>query len=271
MAFASPLEMDARRTKLAPTKKSWCPRLQAICLSGVGPNQCCNLLCVTASLITLFILLIAVFYIGSSIEMSKARQLPDTDWVYESPRVCSAENVTWPTLADARNAGQLVRSCGECGQCSNAHDVSIYWTTRASMTRDATACGMKAVFGGRARASSCMLSTFSMTVGCNECWVDNILCDIQKCVFTCLLFRMGWGGSNNAPGSEGMLSECLECDERRCGPAFIACAGANRRRSGMHSDIERNRSHVCRAIDLGPVVDAFGQGYWQAQLNQLTA
>ena len=196
MAFASPLEMDARRTKLAPTKKSWCPRLQAICLSGVGPNQCCNLLCVTASLITLFILLIAVFYIGSSIEMSKARQLPDTDWVYESPRVCSAENVTWPTLTDARNAGQLVRSCGECGQCSNAHDVSIYWTTRASMTRDATACGMKAVFGGRARASSCMLSTFSMTVGCNECWVDNILCDIQKCVFTCLLFRMGWGGSN---------------------------------------------------------------------------
>ena len=103
--------MDARRTKLAPTKKSWCPRLQAICLSGVGPNQCCNLLCVTASLITLFILLIAVFYIGSSIEMSKARQLPDTDWVYESPRVCSAENVTWPTLTDARNAGQLVRSC----------------------------------------------------------------------------------------------------------------------------------------------------------------
>ena len=269
MAFASPLEMDARRTKLAPNKKSWCPRLQAICLSGVGPNQFCNLLCVTATLITLFILLIAVFYIGSSIEMSKARQLHDTDWVYESPRVCSADNVTWPTLADARNAGQLVRSCGECGQCSNAHDISIYWTTRASMTRDATACGMKAFFGGRARASSCMLSTFNMTVGCNECWVDNILCDLQKCVFACLLFRMGWGGSNNVPGSEGRLSECLECDERRCGPAFIACAGANRRRSGMHSDIERNRSHVCRAIDLGPVVDAFGQGYWQAQLRQL--
>ena len=117
--------MDARRTKLAPTKKSWCPRLQAICLSGVGPNQCCNLLCVTASLITLFILLIAVFYIGSSIEMSKARQLPDTDWVYESPRCgehLHAGQVIRGGLGIRVSARVLGRKCdvanaGRCPQC----------------------------------------------------------------------------------------------------------------------------------------------------------
>ncbi len=65
------------------------------------------------------------------------------------------------------------------------------------------------------------------------------------------------------------LTDCLECDERRCGPAFIACAGTNRRRAGMHSDIGRNRSQVCSAIEVGAVVDVYGSKYWQAQLDLL--
>ena len=78
------------------------------------------------------------------------------------------------------------------------------------------------------------------------------MCDLKKCVFTCLLYRMGWVGSKNVGKTEGGLNACLECDEKRCGVPFILCAGANRRRSGSHSDIKRNSSHVCSVIDHGP-------------------
>jgi hypothetical protein len=37
----------------------------------------------------------------------------------------------------------------------------------------------------------------------------------------------------------------------------------------MHSDIGRNRSQVCSAIEVGAVVDVYGSKYWQAQLDLL--
>jgi len=78
------------------------------------------------------------------------------------------------------------------------------------------------------------------------------MCDLRRCVFSCLLYRMGLGGSTNQGDKEGELSDCLRCDEKLCGPAFITCAGANRRRSGVVSDIERNGTHVCKQVDVGP-------------------
>eukprot|EP00325_Prymnesiales_sp_UTEX-LB-985_P028280 CAMPEP_0174740056 /NCGR_PEP_ID=MMETSP1094-20130205/72631_1 /TAXON_ID=156173 /ORGANISM="Chrysochromulina brevifilum, Strain UTEX LB 985" /LENGTH=73 /DNA_ID=CAMNT_0015943691 /DNA_START=144 /DNA_END=365 /DNA_ORIENTATION=+ len=72
------------------------------------------------------------------------------------------------------------------------------------MTSETTGCGVKAVFDGRAAATACMLRKFNMTPACNECWMDNIMCDLKNCVFTCLLYRMGWSGDdNNAGGGEG--------------------------------------------------------------------
>ena len=38
---------------------------------------------------------------------------------------------------------------------------------------------------------------------------------------------------------------CLQCDEYSSGPAFIKCAGANRRSSGIISDIDRGPGQVC--------------------------
>ena len=35
-------------------------------------------------------------------------------------------------------------------------------------------------------------------------------------------------------------------DEERCGPAFLACAGANRRRAGIVSDIQRDDRELCQ-------------------------
>ena len=48
------------------------------------------------------------------------------------------------------------------------------------------------------------------------------------------------------------LNRCTFCDERRCGIAFVECAGANRRRSGILSDIERDlEQEVCQEVE-GP-------------------
>ena len=54
--------------------------------------------------------------------------------------------------------------------------------------------------------------------------------------------------SNNRGGAE--LNSCLECDEKLCGPAFIQCAGANRRRLGIESDIKRDVTlEQCQLVD----------------------
>jgi hypothetical protein len=72
---------------------------------------------------------------------------------------------------------------------------------------------------------------------------------MKKCVFTCVKMLI-FGGSNN--DDSGELNDCLKCDERRCGPAYIECAGANRRRSGIVSDIGRDEgAEVCAAVDPG--------------------
>lgn len=41
------------------------------------------------------------------------------------------------------------------------------------------------------------------------------------------------------------VKKCLKCDEDHCGPAFIKCAGANRRSSGIVSDIKRPPYQEC--------------------------
>ena len=47
------------------------------------------------------------------------------------------------------------------------------------------------------------------------------------------------------------LDPCIACDEKLCGPAFLECAGANRRRAGVISDIERDlQNEVCQKVNL---------------------
>ncbi len=48
----------------------------------------------------------------------------------------------------------------------------------------------------------------------------------------------------------GAMSDCLACDESRCGADFIRCAGANRRSVGIASDIARPAAQICAAPRL---------------------
>lgn len=228
----------------------WCCR--SVC--GMRSCLCCSPACSLVSLPAAFVIFLIVFGIGSAVERSHVVSAEPTGWVYETPEVCSVSNRTYADVGAALGGGEDVRHCGACGQCSDAHDIQIYFDTLETLTDTSTTCAVKAVLQGEQAVTNCFDHRVNLTRGCTTCWVENVMCDLRHCVFTCLLYRMGFGGAKNS-GDGKSLSHCLECDEKRCGPAFIRCAGANRRRAGIYSDIERNCSHVCKVIDEGPGAD----------------
>jgi hypothetical protein len=113
-------------------------------------------------------------------------------------------------------------------------------------------------FLGSGMVTDCMNEKVGFTEGCTRVWVENVMCDLKKCIFTCLKMKLGLSGNGNNDRA-GKLNACLECDEKRCGPAFIEEAGANRRRSGIVSDIGRDdESEVCDIVDDGWI--GWGEG-----------
>ncbi len=157
-------------------------------------------------------------------------------------------SVTYQSAELVRSQGSIVQHCGDCGQCSNPQDIAIYDITKNTLFQSSLHCSLTAFLKGRHQASECLEQAVGFTEGCRDCWVDNIMCTIQSCLFTCawtsLFSRIK---VNSASPQE--LNECLQCDEKRCGPAFLQCAGANRRRVGISSDIQRNHREECALAD----------------------
>jgi hypothetical protein len=62
----------------------------------------------------------------------------------------------------------------------------------------------------------------------------------------------GFMSNNNVPGAgdQGWLNQCLFCDEKLSGPAFVTCSGVARRRLGIVSEIERNPDEQCQQTDV---------------------
>ncbi|GMH61476.1 hypothetical protein TL16_g10659 [Triparma laevis f. inornata] len=202
----------------------------------------------------LVVVFIGTILIGTEVEKANVRKAPSTLYFYETPAVCgvhSAEKqvVTHVNASEAGKAGDLVAHCGDCGFCSNYNDIEIYNTTKETLTKTSTNCATKAFIGGSDAVFDCFKEDVGFTDGCNDCWTENVMCDMKKCVFTCLKMIMT-GQRNN--GGDGKLNDCLLCDEKLCGPAFIECAGANRRRSGIISDIGRDdENEVCDSVNAG--------------------
>lgn len=155
-----------------------------------------------------------------------------------------------PSRLAAHNQSAQVAHCGACGECSTVYDIIIYNATRNTLTTAATKCALKALVGGRLAVAKCFDIEVGFTAPCRDCWVDNVMCDQQLCLFTCIR-SLVLGESKNVVDST-TLNRCLECDERRCGHAFAMCAGANRRRCGVISDIGRDSANeICTNVDPG--------------------
>ena len=161
------------------------------------------------------------------------------------------------TTRKGADSNQLkVLHCGKCAACSSPEDLMVIYNTRnnitTQMTKCSTAFAKPKILGGSHDLDAlraCLREqgiTFSETnpfgspegPTCMDCWTDNIMCDSNQCKWHCIekFFH---------PDNDGNYTECLKCDETHCGPAFIKCAGANRRSAGILSDIDRKSDEVC--------------------------
>mmetsp|Transcript_24344 Transcript_24344/g.60373 ORF Transcript_24344/g.60373 Transcript_24344/m.60373 type:complete len:321 (+) Transcript_24344:17-979(+) len=188
--------------------------------------------------------------------------LPDTLAGYPRTIACGGEPLA-SCAAKARSRGLITLHCGRCGACSALPDIQVLYSTRHDITTHMTACARAFAlsnmwpFGHQqqtlADLRSCLVShgiTFSTDgrgwedpdgkPSCMDCWTDNILNDKVVCTEHCLSKFIN--PLNNRPYEE---DSCLQCDEYSSGPAFIKCAGANRRSSGIVSDIDRGPGQIC--------------------------
>mmetsp|Transcript_4699 Transcript_4699/g.12288 ORF Transcript_4699/g.12288 Transcript_4699/m.12288 type:complete len:446 (-) Transcript_4699:148-1485(-) len=170
------------------------------------------------------------------------------------------------------NAAQnlTVAHCGDCGYCSNPHDIKIYDDTKDTLFQDSLACSKLAVLGGADDVRDCLQDRIGFTQGCNDCWVDNIMCDVRNCLFVCMwqaMFSTVDADKNTkSDRTQQDLNACTQCDEKRCGPAFVQCAGANRRRSGIVSEFKRDdRDEVCHSVQVGWWQNEAVQQYYRQQ------
>lgn len=160
-------------------------------------------------------------------------------------------STTYKSAELVKSQGSIVQHCGECGQCSNPQDIAIYDKTKDTLFKSSLQCAVTALLQGRDSAHDCLEKSVGFTESCNDCWVDNMMCTIRSCMFTCAWTSLfSTIKVNSATGdAPQQLNECLKCDEKRCGPAFLQCAGANRRRVGINSDIQRDHREECKVVD----------------------
>lgn len=177
-------------------------------------------------------------FIFSTVKIGKGYDVDDTD------------GISYDGVNSYRNTS-LIAHCGKCGMCSNAHDIRIYDETKNTLTRDSTSCAKRVFLGGSKEVAKCFHEKVGFTSSCQECWVENVMCDLRNCIFTCLKHGFLNGGRSAGTVEGGQTNPCLECDEKMCGREFIKCAGANRRRSGIVSDIERDDDkELCKIADF---------------------
>jgi hypothetical protein len=186
---------------------------------------------------------------------------------FNTTEVCVQRNTTdaqvhTATREQAHTNKWPIVHCGKCSACSRPQDVQVLYDTRHFITTEMTRCAAKfakpSILGGDHNLDhlrACLYAaniTFDNTrrfatptnqghgPTCMECWTDNIMCDSTQCNTnpSCIEKFIN-------PNNTGAFSGCLKCDEKHCGSEFIQCAGANRRSSGIISDIQRVGDEVC--------------------------
>ncbi|KAG7351274.1 hypothetical protein IV203_010634 [Nitzschia inconspicua] len=198
-----------------------------------------NLLISILTLSVLFIVfgLPVALIFGEETERKNWEAAPSTLSLYNMDQVCLHES------------SDKILNCGNCGACSNVHDLHVYKRTSGTLTEIMTDCA-KNDFLFAQDALQCSLQQSGLSMDCGKCWVDNYKCNKNNCMHTCIKQRFfpfipSWNDWKSEP-----LDPCIACDEKLCGPAFVECAGANRRRAGIVSDIERDLDkEICDKVD----------------------
>jgi hypothetical protein len=150
---------------------------------------------------------------------------------------------TFDTLEAVYAANYTVIHCGACADCSNWNDLGLEWTTKGNLAAMAQTCAKKSLFGTIDDVQQCNEDLIGFTPDCAMCWTVDELCSKKNCVFIFLQGVMINNIGNFQVGLEHVTS--ASCDEAICGPEFVPCSGATRRRMNIVSDIPRPIEQQC--------------------------
>jgi hypothetical protein len=211
------------------------------------------------SSLSLFAFIYVYLLIEEGRELEIWENSPSTRQLYRTPQVCiqdehTNEITTLDSDEEMTNASHIL-NCGHCGKCSNPADIQIYHETRGTLTTIATQCTVRGLyrFLDIHYVKACLIEDSHMSSPCVDCWILNVECNWKHCLKTCVKHKtppFRWLPSWYKRAHESPLDPCIECDERMCGPLFIDCAGANRRRVGVVSDLQRDANlEICNKAD----------------------
>jgi len=162
-------------------------------------------------------------------------------WDKASP---DADIRTFDSLEEVYAANYTVIHCGACGACSNWNDLSLQWTTRTYLANLGQKCTKESLFGGTDEdVQKCNEEEIGFTEECSSCWTVDQLCAKTQCVFIYLQALIVNQVSNFNVDPDDITT--ATCDEALCGPEFVPCSGATRRRMNIVSDIPRPQDQQC--------------------------
>ena len=102
----------------------------------------------------------------------------------------------------------------------------------------------KNLFGSEEDVQECNQESIGFTEECSMCWTTDQFCARKHCTF--LYFQSVLTNQINNFNVAADDITAATCDEALCGPEFVPCSGATRRRMNIVSDIVRPESQQCR-------------------------
>jgi hypothetical protein len=173
---------------------------------------------------------------------------------YNNGTVCAWDNrgpdsnsTTFVTAEAALAANFSIVHCGACAACSNWNDLRLQWTTRDFLADAAQDCAKKSLFGGEDAVQECNRDDVGFTDDCARCWTVDVLCAKKNCIFIFFQGVMINKLTNFQVGPNEITS--ATCDEAMCGPEFVPCSGATRRRMNIVSTIARPKEQQCSIVE----------------------
>lgn len=168
--------------------------------------------------------------------------------------------VSYPTHAEADEAGAMITHGGKCGACSSLRNLAVY-IANPNLTEPIRRCGFTGLIDRDLSRLVCIAS-LGFDLPCAQAWDINTRNTQKECLKVC-----GDPGERKAPGNkpyecspEGFLpndinlvNKCLACDEEYSLALFRAAAGRSRRGSGLPSPICRTCENVHRIEHRYPV------------------
>jgi hypothetical protein len=154
-----------------------------------------------------------------------------------------AEIRTFDTLQDLYDANYTLIHCGNCGACSTWNDLTLQWTTRTFLAEVSKKCAQKSLMGTVDDVQKCNEDEIGFSPACAECWTVDELCAKNNCFWIFLQSVIINAVSDYRVQLNDITS--ATCDEALCGPEFVPCSGATRRRMNIKSDIERPLYQQC--------------------------